>query len=112
MSRIDNLDFLADTIPKTIPYKVYKEKKSKEAANGDSKDSQQTKLPGLEGVSNGTNGEARTSHAGPAHVERLEDAMPHMEQAVPLPHRQIAYHNGELHAVDRKDDKTEDMMEE
>jgi hypothetical protein len=32
VSRIDNLEFLADVIPKTVPYKLYKERKAAEAA--------------------------------------------------------------------------------
>ncbi|KAI9774269.1 MAG: hypothetical protein M1840_004163 [Geoglossum simile] len=47
VSRIDNLEFLADVIPRTIPYKQYKEKKSKEAkeaSNGDAIENGQTTL--------------------------------------------------------------------
>jgi hypothetical protein len=41
------LEFLADVIPRTIPYKQYKEKKSKEAkeaSNGDAVETGQTTL--------------------------------------------------------------------
>ncbi|KGQ01748.1 hypothetical protein PAAG_11466 [Paracoccidioides lutzii Pb01] len=34
VSRIDNLEFLADVIPKTTTYKQFKEKRAKETANG------------------------------------------------------------------------------
>ncbi|KAH0541304.1 hypothetical protein FGG08_004228 [Glutinoglossum americanum] len=44
VSRIDNLEFLSDVIPRTIPYKQYKEKKSKEAANGDAVETGQPTL--------------------------------------------------------------------
>ncbi len=34
MARIDNLEFLSDVVPMTMPYKLFKEKKAKETAAG------------------------------------------------------------------------------
>ena len=34
VSRIDNLEFLSDVIPKTTTYKKFKEKRARESANG------------------------------------------------------------------------------
>ncbi|KAL9113080.1 MAG: hypothetical protein Q9227_002692 [Pyrenula ochraceoflavens] len=34
VSRIDNLEFLSDTIPQTTTYRKFKEKKARDAANG------------------------------------------------------------------------------
>lgn len=38
VARVDNLEFLADVVPRTITYKAYKEKKAKEDATGNEKD--------------------------------------------------------------------------
>jgi hypothetical protein len=58
VSRIDNLEFLSDVVPRTIPYKQYKEKKSKEAANGDAVETGQPTLHTSQPQSavNGTSG--------------------------------------------------------
>ncbi|KAI9772356.1 MAG: hypothetical protein M1839_002492 [Geoglossum umbratile] len=74
VSRIDNLEFLADVVPRTIPYKQYKEKKSKEAkeakeaSNGDAveagqtalnKDKHQNAVNGAPGPSDGHEGDVQ-----------------------------------------------------
>ncbi|KAK2806225.1 hypothetical protein FQN50_005950 [Emmonsiellopsis sp. PD_5] len=64
VSRIDNLEFLADVIPKTTTYKQFKEKKAKEAANGTGISKGQRTLNGLAVRENGA-----TSR------ERREDSM-------------------------------------
>jgi len=46
VSRIDNLEFLADVIPKTTTYKQYKEKRAKEAARYAVMEKGQRKLNG------------------------------------------------------------------
>lgn len=57
VSRIENLEFLADVIPKTTTYKQYKEKRAKEAARHGVMEKGQRKLNG--GTS--ANGTHRTS---------------------------------------------------
>ncbi|KAI9803352.1 MAG: hypothetical protein M1833_000869 [Piccolia ochrophora] len=46
VTRIDNLEFLADVIPRTIPYRQYAERKSKEAASTETTEPGQTTLDG------------------------------------------------------------------
>ncbi|KAL1311804.1 hypothetical protein AAFC00_001884 [Neodothiora populina] len=59
VSRVDNLEFLTDVVPKTMTYKEYKAKKAKEEANG--KTNGQTKLTNGTKSTNGVNGLAHTS---------------------------------------------------
>ncbi|KAI9728027.1 MAG: hypothetical protein M1834_007841 [Cirrosporium novae-zelandiae] len=55
VSRIDNLEFLSDVIPKTMTYKQYKAQKAKEPVNGSSKlvEKGQTTLDGTRLKTNG-----------------------------------------------------------
>jgi DNA-directed RNA polymerase I subunit RPA43 len=54
VSRIDNLEFLADVIPKTTTYKQFKEKRAKEAAREAAMEKGQTALNGNNAAENGT----------------------------------------------------------
>ncbi|OJD19362.1 hypothetical protein AJ78_00632 [Emergomyces pasteurianus Ep9510] len=54
VSRIDNLEFLADVIPKTTTYKQFKEKRAKETANGAGVSKTQRTLNGARVRANGT----------------------------------------------------------
>lgn len=60
MARLDNLEFLVDIVPRTVPYKQVKEKKAPAgplATNGEgSVETGQTTLDGKGTVLNGTNG--------------------------------------------------------
>ena len=58
VARIDNLEFLADVIPRTTTYRQFKEKKAKEAANGTTVEAGQTTLDGKkpQAMENGVNG--------------------------------------------------------
>lgn len=53
MSRIDNLEFLSDVIPKTTTYKQFKEKKAKEAAKNAVVEKGQRTLNGTKPTENG-----------------------------------------------------------
>ncbi|PGH05572.1 DNA-directed RNA polymerase I subunit RPA43 [Blastomyces parvus] len=66
VSRIDNLEFLADVIPKTTTYKQFKEKRAKETANGAGVSKGQRTLNGTRVRANGT---------APSSRERREDSM-------------------------------------
>ena len=46
VARFDNLEFLTDVIPRTIPYKKYREKKTREAAQAADIELGQTTLDG------------------------------------------------------------------
>lgn len=63
MSRIDNLEFLADVIPKTTTYKQFKEKRAKEASKEAEIEKGQRTLNGAVANKAPTNGE--TAHAEP-----------------------------------------------
>jgi len=52
VSRIDNLEFLADVIPKTTTYKQFKEKRAKEAAREAAMEKGQTALNGNNAAEN------------------------------------------------------------
>jgi hypothetical protein len=52
ISRIDNLEFLSDTVPKTKSYRQYREEKEREA---------EAKTANANGDPNGTNGESSRS---------------------------------------------------
>ncbi|KAI9752836.1 MAG: hypothetical protein M4579_005451 [Chaenotheca gracillima] len=67
VARIDNLEFLSDVIPRTIPYKQYKEKRSKETANAGSVEAGQTTL-------DGTNAGEGSKAAGSNEIEMSVDA--------------------------------------
>lgn len=54
VSRIDNLEFLADVIPKTTTYKQFKEKRAREAAREAAMEKGQRTLNGHTAVENGT----------------------------------------------------------
>ncbi|KAJ5160239.1 DNA polymerase epsilon subunit C [Penicillium canariense] len=56
VSHIDNLEFLADVIPKTTTYKQFKEKKAKEAAKQTEMEKGQRTLNGAGAASSNTNG--------------------------------------------------------
>ncbi|KKZ60112.1 hypothetical protein EMCG_05137 [[Emmonsia] crescens] len=64
VARIDNLEFLADVIPKTTTYKQFKETRAKETANGASVSKSQRTLNG-----------ARVRANGATTRERREDSM-------------------------------------
>ncbi|PGH05583.1 hypothetical protein AJ79_06750 [Helicocarpus griseus UAMH5409] len=64
VSRIDNLEFLSDVIPKTTTYKQFKEKRAKETANGAGVSKSQRTLNG-----------ARARENGMTSRERREDSM-------------------------------------
>ena len=74
MARIDNLEFLADVVPRTIPYKQYKEKKSREAVEAQQTEAGQTTLDGTgsSGAHNdsGRNGEANGVGPEPESVQK------------------------------------------
>lgn len=53
MSRIDNLEFLSDVIPKTTTYKQFKEKKAREAAKNAAIEKGQRTLNGTKPTENG-----------------------------------------------------------
>jgi len=67
VSHLDNLEFLVDVVPKTVPYKEVKEKKTPTGSgkiNGESSvEPGQTTLDGKKPIVNGTNG---FGHAGPS----------------------------------------------
>jgi DNA-directed RNA polymerase I subunit RPA43 len=54
VSRIDNLEFLADVIPKTTTYRQFKEKRAKEAAKDTVMEKGQRKLSRNKPAENGT----------------------------------------------------------
>ncbi|KAL2006310.1 hypothetical protein VTN00DRAFT_9964 [Thermoascus crustaceus] len=56
VSRIDNLEFLADVIPKTTTYKQFKEKKAKEDAKQAAMEKGQRTLNGTKPAENGVGG--------------------------------------------------------
>ena len=63
VSRIDNLEFLSDVIPKTTTYKQFKEKRARETANeGDLPKGQRT-LNGIGILENGTTHSKREEFA-------------------------------------------------
>ncbi|KAH0569239.1 hypothetical protein GP486_000056 [Trichoglossum hirsutum] len=73
VSRIDNLEFLSDVIPRTIPYKQYKEKKSKEAANGDAVETGEPALHDKhQNTTNGTTGSNDEHDEGGDGQEEME----------------------------------------
>ncbi|ODH24659.1 hypothetical protein ACO22_05306 [Paracoccidioides brasiliensis] len=59
VSRIDNLEFLADVIPKTTTYRQFKEKRARETANGADVSKSQRTLNGTRARENGTSREGR-----------------------------------------------------
>lgn len=64
VSRIDNLEFLADVIPKTTTYKQFKENKAKEVAKSNpAKEKGQRTLNGNIPLHNKTNGESAEAEA-------------------------------------------------
>lgn len=67
VSHLDNLEFLVDVVPKTVPYKEVKEKKTPTGPgkiNGESSvEPGQTTLDGRNPIVNGTNG---FEHTGPS----------------------------------------------
>ncbi|KAJ6119911.1 hypothetical protein N7523_004191 [Penicillium sp. IBT 18751x] len=56
VSHIDNLEFLADVIPKTTTYKQFKEKKAKDAAKSVEMEKGQRTLNGSDAPTGNTNG--------------------------------------------------------
>ncbi|KAL1991160.1 hypothetical protein VTN49DRAFT_5664 [Thermomyces lanuginosus] len=62
VSRIDNLEFLADVIPKTTTYRQFKEKRAREGAQEAGLEKGQTTLNGT--TTRAENGSARASSAG------------------------------------------------
>lgn len=60
VARIDNLEFLSDVIPRTVPYKQLKEgsKKARDGARNDSVERGQTTIDGNRRDANGANGES------------------------------------------------------
>ncbi|KAJ5140210.1 hypothetical protein N7448_003618 [Penicillium atrosanguineum] len=56
VSHIDNLEFLADVIPKTTTYKQFKEKKAKDAAKSAEMEKGQRTLNGSDAPAGNTNG--------------------------------------------------------
>jgi DNA-directed RNA polymerase I subunit RPA43 len=65
VSRIDNLEFLADVIPKTTTYKQFKEKKARDEAEAAA-----AAHPGQTTLQNGVNGQMGV-HSGEHSVERV-----------------------------------------
>ncbi|KAI9828060.1 MAG: hypothetical protein M1832_003587 [Thelocarpon impressellum] len=57
VARIDNLEFLADVVPRTVPYKQYREKKSREAADEEPVEQGQTTLDGRRKAEYAANGD-------------------------------------------------------
>lgn len=64
VARIDNLEFLADVIPRTTTYRQFKEKRAKEAVNGSAVEAGQTTLDGKkpQPLENGVNGAAGSTY--------------------------------------------------
>ncbi|KAF2816446.1 uncharacterized protein BDZ99DRAFT_458318 [Mytilinidion resinicola] len=64
VARVDNLDFLADVVPKTMPYKKFKEQKAAKAAAEEAEASMlngESSAAGSKTPVNGTNGTADSS---------------------------------------------------
>jgi hypothetical protein len=69
VSHLDNLEFLVDVVPKTVPYKEVKEKKAPAGPklNGEkSVEAGQTTLDGKKPAINGTNGFGHAEQSGTA----------------------------------------------
>lgn len=80
MARTNNLEFLSDTIPQTVPYKQVREKK---AAKTLEKEKGQTVLP-IGGVANGrrkTTGTTAASKKVTPEIEAIVDREVEMEEA-------------------------------
>ncbi|OKP12614.1 hypothetical protein PENSUB_1707 [Penicillium subrubescens] len=73
VSHIDNLEFLADVIPKTTTYKQFKEKKAKDAAKHTEMEKGQRTLNGNGSAPSNTNGAS------------TESGLPHTEAAISSP---------------------------
>ncbi|KAJ5432861.1 DNA polymerase epsilon subunit C [Penicillium daleae] len=71
VSHIDNLEFLADVIPKTTTYKQFKEKKAQDAAKHIEMEKGQRTLNGTGSAPNNTNGNS------------VESALPDVSPSVP-----------------------------
>jgi DNA-directed RNA polymerase I subunit RPA43 len=67
VSHIDNLEFLADVIPKTTTYKQFKEKKAKDAAKHTEMEKGQRTLNGAGSAPGNTNG--ASTESGLPHTE-------------------------------------------
>ena len=68
VSRIDNLEFLADIVPKTKTYKQFKE----EAAQREEAKKAAVSGPGPFGLPNGVNGDAGTQPPQPRTIDRQQ----------------------------------------
>ena len=75
VSRLDNLEFLSDIVPRTVPYKAIKEKKptAGSSTNGESSNIEagQTTLDGKKPIINGTNGVG--GHARTVSLDATDD---------------------------------------
>ena len=70
VSRIDNLEFLADVIPRTKTFREFKEQKAREEAEA------ANAVPGQTTLQNGTNGQIEVHPADPAaHREGVNGEM-------------------------------------
>lgn len=86
VARIDNLEFLSDVVPKTMPYKKYKEQKAAKAATSSSTSTLangQTTLAGPSNTSvtngNGEHSSERNSHTKPEADDDEEEGYEEME---------------------------------
>ncbi|KAL4894746.1 histone-fold-containing protein [Aspergillus ambiguus] len=70
VSRIDNLEFLADVIPKTTTYKQFKEKRAKEASREAEVEKGQRTLNGVVPPQGETNGEPAPETTRPSAEEK------------------------------------------
>jgi DNA polymerase epsilon subunit 4 len=85
VSHLDNLEFLVDVVPKTVPFKEVKEKKAPAGIskiNGESSvEPGQTTLDGMKPAVNGTNG---FDHAGPSGTGGDEDPNAQLEMEMEI----------------------------
>ena len=91
MARIDNLEFLADVIPKTTTYKQFKERKAREEAAA-AQPGQSTLQNGVNGHMGVHAGERPNSRHGPVmngYEEPLKSSLPAIVNGSPIADRTL-----------------------
>ncbi|KAI9821870.1 MAG: hypothetical protein M1827_002452 [Pycnora praestabilis] len=112
VARIDNLEFLSDVIPRTIPYKQYREKKSREAANDAAVEAGQTTLDARRAKDEAINGSSRSDHEeGDSEEDMMNELPKAQEMEIGIRGSRTNGHPEHVeHAsnrTDRSDDRTE-----
>jgi hypothetical protein len=111
VSRIENLEFLSDVIPKTTTYKQFKEKKSKEAATESGTSKGQRLLNGRGMLKNGGD-HAGTESAADGRDESSQSALAGIPMVIHSSHARSLMTEGVIETTRQDDDDDEDEDED